>query len=141
MGSKTNLVKPDYFDALPFNIIEDHKGKLHLFDQEWQIEEQFDLAFLMVRYLSMHRRNKEIYVDYANDFGNFVNKTLKFCGLNPLSANTLKQYRNLDETIRAKINRVGGQAPLQLKKSLVFLLLAKLKEIKAYLYSGRFAQR
>ncbi|MGB5369030.1 MAG: class I SAM-dependent methyltransferase [Flavobacteriaceae bacterium] len=140
-ASNTKWVKPDYFDALPFNMIEDHNGKLHLFDQEWHIEEKFDLPFLMVRYLGMHRRNKEIYGDYANDFGNFINKTLKFCGLNPLSANTLKQYRNLDETIRAKINRVGGQAPLQLKKSLVFLMLAKLKEIKAYLYSGRFAQR
>jgi hypothetical protein len=141
MGSDTNLVKPEYFDALPFNIIEDHNGKLHLFDQEWQIEERFDLSFLMVRYLSMHRRNREIYGDYAREFGNFINRTLKICGLNPLSASTLKQYRSRDETIRSKINRVGGLAPLQLKKSLVFLMLAKLKEIKAYLYSGRFAQR
>jgi 2-polyprenyl-3-methyl-5-hydroxy-6-metoxy-1,4-benzoquinol methylase len=140
-ASELKLVKPEYFDALPFNIIEDHNGKLHHFDQEWLIKEQFDLSFLIVRYLSMHRRNREIYGRYANDFGNFVNKTLKICGLNQLSASTLKQYRNRDERIRGKINRAGGQAPLQLKKSFVFLMLAKLKEIKAYLYSGLFAQR
>lgn len=141
MSSDQKLVKPNHFDALPFNIIEDHNGKLHLFDQEWHVEEKFDLTFLVVRYLSMYRRNKDIFGSYSGTFSGFVNKTLIICGLRSISAGTLKKYRNRDEAIRAKINRIGGLAPLQLKKSLIFLLLAKLKEIKAYLYSGGVAQR
>ena len=139
-GSKPK-VKPEYFDALPFNIIVDEKGMFHLFDQEWTIEEPFEITFLVVRYLGMHKRNKGLYRDYAGSYLNFVNKVLLLGGLQKITRSQLGKYEAQDEEIRNRINRKGGLAPLQLKKSLVFLFLNKLKEIKNYLLFGVFAQR
>ncbi len=134
-------VRPEYFDALPFNLIKNKKGSLHLFDQEWIVNEPFDLTFLVVRYLSMFKRLKGVYSGYSGSFLGFLNKTLKICGLEPISRSKLKAMERLDESVRGKINRTGGMAPLHIMKSLVFLGLYKLKEIKNYLQYGLFAQR
>jgi hypothetical protein len=136
-----HLIKPEFFDALPFNIIVDKEGTFNLFDQEWDAEEPLDIRFLVVRYLAIHKRTKGIYHGYSNSYPGFVNKVLKRCGLDVLSKSTLRSYEAKDELIRNKVNRQGGFAPLQLKKSIVFLLLYKLKEIKKYLLFGIFAQR
>jgi len=111
-------VKAAYFDALPFNIIVDKGSDFKLFDQEWAVKESFDLPFL-----------------------GFVNRALQACSLEKISNSKLKKYQALDEQIRSKVNRIGGLAPLQITKSLVFLALHKLKEIKTYLKFGIFAQR
>ena len=89
----------------------------------------------------MHKRNKGLYGKYASSFLGFVNKTLIACGLDKISNGKLKSFLAEDEKIRNKINRNGGIAPLQLKKSFIFLFLNKLKEIKKYLLFGIFAQR
>lgn len=136
-----DLVKPEFFDALPFNIIVDRAGIFNLFDQEWIAEEPFDIRFLIVRYLAMHKRNKGIYRGYSKSYLGFINRVLLKSGLKKISKSTLKNYEEKDEAKRNKVNRHGGLAPLQLKKSLVFLVLNKLKEIKKYLLYGVFAQR
>ncbi|NHF59079.1 class I SAM-dependent methyltransferase [Flavobacteriaceae bacterium TP-CH-4] len=136
-----SLVRPEFFDALPFNIIVDENGKFNLFDQEWTTEEPFDITFLVVRYLAMHKRNKGLYRGYSSSYSGFVNRVLLKCGLQEISKSKLKKYEAQDKVIRNKVNRPGGLAPLQIKKSLVFLLLHKLKEIKKYLLYGVFAQR
>lgn len=140
-GGTGHMLKPEFFDALPFNIIVDKEGKLNLFDQEWVTEEPFDIRFLIVRYLAMHKNIKGLYLGYANSYPGFINKVLRKCGLTEISRSTLRKYELKDETLRNKVNRMGGFAPLQLKKSLVFLVLHKLKEIKKYLLYGIFAQR
>lgn len=136
-----SLIEPSFFDALPFNIIVDSSEKLNLFDQEWTAEKPFEIAFLVVRYLGMHKRNKGIYGKYASSYLGFVNKTLATCGLEKISKRKLRLFEAEDEKVRNKINRNGGIAPLQIKKSLIFLCLNKLKEIKKYLLFGVFAQR
>ena len=136
-----DLIKPEFFDALPFNIIISNKGTFNLFDQEWIAEEPFDIRFLIVRYLAMHKRNKGLYRGYSKSYLGFINRILLKCGLKRVSKSTLKDYEAKDEAIRNKVNRLGGLAPLQIKKSLVFLALHKLKEIKKYLLNGVFAQR
>jgi 2-polyprenyl-3-methyl-5-hydroxy-6-metoxy-1,4-benzoquinol methylase len=141
LGDTNSLVKPSFFDALPFNIIVDHDGRLNLFDQEWATEKPFEIAFLVVRYLGMHRRNKGLYGKYAGSYLGFINKTLATCGLEKISKRKLREFEAEDEDVRNKINRNGGVASLQLKKSFIFLCLNKLKEIKSYLLFGVFAQR
>ncbi len=136
-----DIVKAEFFDALPFNIIVDKSSKFQLFDQEWEVKEPFDLSFLVVRYLSMHQRNKGLFAGYSTSFLGFVNRTLIACGLKKITKSKLKKYQGLDEQIRDRVNRKGGLAPLQLTKSLVFLMLHKLREIKTYLMYGIFAQR
>lgn len=141
LGDPNSLVKPSFFDALPFNIIVDHDGRLNLFDQEWAAEKPFEIAFLVVRYLGMHKRNKGLYGKYAGSYLGFINKTLATCGLEKISKSKLREFEAEDEEVRNKINRNGGVASLQLKKSFIFLCLNKLKEIKSYLLFGVFAQR
>ncbi len=140
-GASSTLVKPSFFDAMPFNIIVDSEGKYNLFDQEWTAEKPFEISFLVVRYLGMHKRNKGLRGKYASSHLDFVNKTLVSCGLDKISKSKLGQFEVEDEKVRNKINRNGGVAPQQFKKSLVFLVLNKLKEIKKYLLFGVFAQR
>lgn len=139
--SGEEIVSPRYFDALPFNLIQDENEKLHLFDQEWIVKEKFDLTFLVVRYLSMFKRIKGVYGGYAGSYLGFLNKTLAACGLKSISSGKLRSMEGFDESVRKKINRTGGMAPLQIMKSLIFLALYKLKEIKKYLQYGLFAQR
>jgi len=141
LGDPNSLVKPSFFDALPFNIIVDHDGRLNLFDQEWAADKPFEIAFLVVRYLGMHKRNKGLYGKYAGSYLGFINKTLATCGLEKISKSKLREFEAEDEEVRNKINRNGGVASLQLKKSFIFLCLNKLKEIKSYLLFGVFAQR
>ncbi len=131
----------EYFDALPFNVIIDEKGKPHLFDQEWRVEEKFNITFLVIRYLSMYEGQFGIYSGYAKGFLDFINKTLVACGLSPISKSELRRLQKKDKVIRNKINRQGGMAPLQIKKSLVLLALFKFKEVNNYLLYGIFAQR
>ena len=138
---EVSLVRAEFFDALPFNIIVDGDGKFNLFDQEWTAEEAFDITFLVVRYLAMHKRNKGLYRHYSRSYLGFVNSILLKCGLKKIGKSTLEKYEAKDEAIRDKVNRSGGLAPLQLKKSLIFLVWYKLKEIKRYLLYGIFAQR
>lgn len=140
-GNDTAIVQSKYFDALPFNLIQDESKKLHLFDQEWVVNEQFNLTFLVVRYLSMFRRNRGLRRGYSKSYIGFLNKTLASCGLAPISRSTLGSMEKMDESIRSKINRNGGMAPLQLMKSLIFLGIYKLKEMSNYLQYGLFAQR
>ncbi|MGI9552865.1 MAG: class I SAM-dependent methyltransferase [Aurantibacter sp.] len=135
------IVRPKYFDALPFNLIQDEDKKLHLFDQEWIINERFELTFLVMRYLSMFKRDRGAYSGYSRNYLGFLNKTLTSCGLKAISRSKLRRMEKLDESVREKINRTGGMAPLQIMKSLVFLGIYKLKEIKNYLQHGLFAQR
>jgi len=141
LGDPNSLVKPSFFDALPFNIIVDHDGRLNLFDQEWAADKPFEIAFLVVRYLGMHKRNKGLYGKYAGSYLGFINMTLATCGLEKISKSKLREFEAEDEEVRNKINRNGGVASLQLKKSFIFLCLNKLKEIKSYLLFGVFAQR
>ncbi len=138
---EVSLVRAEFFDALPFNIIVDGDGKFNLFDQEWTAEEPFDITFLVVRYLAMHKRNKGLYRHYSKSYLGFVNSILLKCRLKKIRKSTLRKYEAKDEAIRNKVNRPGGLAPLQLKKSLIFLIWDKLKEIKTYLLYGIFAQR
>lgn len=140
-SNEEEVVQPRYFDSLPFNLIQDDNKELHLFDQEWIVYEKFDLTFLMVRYLSMFKRTKGVYSGYSGSYLGFLNKTLAACGLKSISRGKLRTMEKLDESVREKINRTGGMAPLQILKSLVFLGLYKLKEIKKYLQYGLFAQR
>jgi 2-polyprenyl-3-methyl-5-hydroxy-6-metoxy-1,4-benzoquinol methylase len=135
------IVRPEYFDALPFNLIQDAKNNFHLFDQEWIVRETFDLTFLVVRYLSMFKKTRGVYSGYSASYLGFLNKSLSSSGLKPISRGKLRKMERLDESVRKKINRTGGMAPLQIMKSLVFLGLYKLKEIKNYLHYGLFAQR
>ncbi|MFH6603068.1 class I SAM-dependent methyltransferase [Maribacter algicola] len=139
--SEPERVGPEYFDALPRNIIIDEKGKLHLFDQEWTINQEFDLSFLLVRYLAEHRRKRGVYFGYASSFLDFVNKSMLACGLKVISNGRLKELMEKDETIRRKINREGGITPRRIFKSFLQLLLQKAKEIKTYVYYDQFAQR
>ena len=139
--ASVELVKPEYFDALPFNIIVDAEGTFNLFDQEWVADEPFDIRFLIVRYLAMHKRKKGLYRAYSKSYLGFINRVLLKCGLKKISKSTLKGFEFKDEAIRIRVNRPGGIAPLQPKKSLVFLFLHKLNEIKKYLLYGVFAQR
>ncbi len=141
VSNDTETVQQQYFDALPFNIIEDADQALHLFDQEWTVKEEFDLSFLVVRYLSMYKRIKGAYKGYASGYLGFLNKTLAACGLKSISKAKLRSMEKLDFSVREKINRTGGMAPLQILKSIIFLGLYKLKEIKNYLRYGLFAQR
>jgi len=134
-------VKSRFFDALPFNIIQDVDDKLHLFDQEWSVDEEFDLTFLVVRYLSMYKRTRGVYNAYSGSYIGFLKKTLAACGLQSISKGKLRAMEKLDLSVREKINRTGGIAPLQILKSMIFLGLYKLKEIKKYLQYGLFAQR
>jgi len=139
--NKKLLVEPSFFDALPFNIIVDSRGKLNLFDQEWTAEKSFEIQFLVVRYLSMHKRNKGLYGKYSSSFLGFVNRTLEACNLEKISKGQLRSFELEDAKLRNRINREGGVAPRNFKKSLIFLMLNKFKEIKKYLLSGIFAQR
>lgn len=140
-SNNTAVVQSKYFDALPFNLIQDKSKKLHLFDQEWVVNEQFDITFLVVRYLSMFKKNRGLRKGYSKSYIGFLNKTLASCGITPISRSTLESMEKMDESIRSKINRNGGMAPLQLMKSLIFLGIYKLKEILNYLQYGLFAQR
>ena len=137
----SDVVKSEFFDALPFNIIVDKGGRLSLFDQEWKIEEQFDITFLLIRYLSMYKRKWGLYRGYSGSYFKFVNKTLNACGLKSISKSKLKKLEKQDEEIRLKINRPTRIAPLQIKKSLAFLFIHKFLEIKNYFLHGTFAQR
>lgn len=133
-------LKSEYFDALPFNVIVNKNNTLFLFDQEWKIAEEFDITFLVVRYLSMYRRRWGMYRGYAGSYLKFVNKTLVSSGLNPIRKSELKSLEKLDEKIRHQINRSSRKAPRQLVKSAVFLLKFKILEIKNYFLYGIFAQ-
>lgn len=139
--SSDGIIKPEYFDAIPRNIIVDKSGKFHLFDQEWAVNQPFDLAFLMVRYLSEHRRKKGIYSGYASNFLGFINKTLSICGLDSISKGRLRQILEKDEAIRNKIHRSGGMAPRKVLKSFLQLFLKMAKDVKSYIYYDWFAQR
>ena len=133
-------LKSEYFDALPFNVIINGNNTLVLFDQEWKIAEEFDITFLVVRYLSMYKRRWGMYRGYAGSYLKFVNKTLVSCGLNPINKSKLRSLEELDEKIRHQINRSSRKAPLQIAKSVVFLLKFKIKEIRNYFMYGIFAQ-
>ena len=140
-GSSEGRLKSEYFDALPRNIIVDSTGKLHLFDQEWTVKQQFDITFLLVRYLSEHRRKRGMYAGYAPNFLGFINNTLSACGLTSISKSRLNQILKKDEYIRSKIHRPGGMAPRKVLKSFIQLFLKKAKDLRAYVYYDWFAQR
>jgi len=140
-NDNVSKIKPEYFDALPRNMIMDKSGKVHLFDQEWTVKEPFDLSFLLVRYLAEYRRKKGIFSGYAKSFYGFVSKTSMACGLQPLSKSEILKMMKRDENLRGSIHRPGGIAPRKILKSFLQLILQKLKELKAYIYFDLFAQR
>ena len=137
----SNQIKPRYFDALPRNVISDKQGKLHLFDQEWTYNEEFDITFLLVRYLSENRRKKGMYSGYSRNFHGFINKSLRTCGLNPISKRKLRKLQQRDEIIRSKIHRSGGIAPRKVLKSFVQLFMKMGIDFKKYVFYDWFAQR
>ncbi len=140
--SSTDLrVKPEYFDAIPRNIIVDKKGNFHLFDQEWTVNQEFDLSFLFVRYLAEHRKKIGMYSGYASNFLSFVNKTLSVCDLQPISKSKLTQILKKDEAIRNSIHKPGGVASRKVLKSFIQLFLKMAKDVKKYVYYDQFAQR
>ncbi len=134
-------MRPEYFDALPRNVIIDKNEDLHLFDQEWTVKQSFDITFLLVRYLSEHRRKKGMYSGYASNFLGFVNKTLNACDLSPITGKRLNQIMKEDEEIRNKIHRPGGIASRKVLKSFIQLFLKMVKDVKSYIYYDLFAQR
>jgi 2-polyprenyl-3-methyl-5-hydroxy-6-metoxy-1,4-benzoquinol methylase len=134
-------VRPEYFDALPFNFIIDKSNNLKLFDQEWKVLNKFDITFLVVRYLTILKKRRGLYYGYSRSYLGFVNKTLLHCGLPAISGGTLRKWERLDESIRSKVNVTGGLTPFNLTKSFLILVLYQLRDIKDHLLYGTFAQR
>ncbi len=134
-------VRPEFFDALPFNFILDGNSNLRLFDQEWKVLDSFDITFLVVRYLTIIKKRRGLYYGYSRSYLGFVNKTLLNCGLPAISAGKLRRWERLDQNIRSKVNVIGGLTPFNLIKSFLILVLFQLKDIKDHLLYGTFAQR
>jgi 2-polyprenyl-3-methyl-5-hydroxy-6-metoxy-1,4-benzoquinol methylase len=138
--TKTNVL-PQYFDALPFNFIVDKGNNLKLFDQEWKVRDAFDITFLVVRYLTILKKRRGLYYGYSKSYLGFVNKTLTKCNLPTISGRKLRKLERRDESIRGKVNVLGGLTPWRLKTSFLILLLYQLRDIKDHLLYGTFAQR
>lgn len=134
-------IKPAYFDCLPANLIQEESKQLNLIDTEWEIQQEFDLNFLIVRALLEYKNIWGLSISFSKSFKTFVNNILLDNGLNPLSTSELKIILVLDTQIFEQIMLENRNAPSKLLKSFIYLIKDKLFEVKSYIIDKTFVSR
>lgn len=136
-----SILKPEFFDCLPSNLILDANGHLNLIDTEWRINTELNLNFLIIRHLSNFTRIWGFTTGFSKSFKKLVDEVLVNCGLRKISARELKNLTDLDASLVDKIMLPGRIGDLNLKRSLLILLRDKIREIKQYIVEKHVASR
>jgi SAM-dependent methyltransferase len=107
------FVSGDFFDCLPVNLLEDHEGGLHRFNQEWNYTEPLPLGYLLFRAV-IHDVPRLRYLPHhhlfggAASMGEFLCQVLERVGL-PLSRAQYDWCVEAEQRVLEQVLASGGR--------------------------------
>lgn len=134
-----SIIKPDFYDCIPTNIILDKEGIYHSIDREWIVKQPITLYTPILRYLRRFKNILGLYLLGFSSFSNFINSILNENNIKKPSSKILNSNEELETLIMKEVHFKVNTAPSKYFKSIFLLLLKLLKDFKIYMLYNKFS--
>ena len=108
--SRKVLIKAEYFDCIPSNLILNSKGELCYIDQEWLIDKQLTLSYVILRYLQ-EVKNFPSFKQNFPSYTSFVNKIFLKNDLEVPKKSSYLNYRSTEIMLKETIYKGSKSGP------------------------------
>ncbi|WP_304236038.1 bifunctional 2-polyprenyl-6-hydroxyphenol methylase/3-demethylubiquinol 3-O-methyltransferase UbiG [Jiulongibacter sediminis] len=124
-----SVIKGDFYDCTPSNIILDQYGKLHFFDREWNVKVKLNLYFPLLKYLSRFGY-RYLIIGFLKSS---VQRVLVQNNIEKPKWRDFQSFKKLESEILNEVHFDSISLPINRFKSLVLLVKKLMRDFKLYL--------